>query len=80
MRKERSDGIANVMSVRNSEPASVRTSCQLKKALIMPFRGEMSERICNARTVTEGKENRTLPEKGVRTSYVALEVLQRPLF
>ena len=24
MRKERSDGIANVMSVRNSEPASVR--------------------------------------------------------
>ena len=42
MRKERSDGIANVMSVRTSEPASVRL--------------------------------------GVRVSYGALEVLQRPLF
>lgn len=26
----------------------------------------MSERICNARTMTERKENRTLREKGVR--------------
>ena len=36
----------------------------------MLFRGEMSERISAARTVTERKANRTLREKGVRTSYI----------
>ena len=38
----------------------------------MLFRDEMSERICNARTVTERKENRTLREKGVRPSPILL--------
>ena len=49
-----------------------RTSCPLRKALVMLFRDEMSERICNARTVTERKENRTLREKGVRPSPILL--------
>lgn len=43
-----------------------RTSCPLKKALIMLFRDEMRERISQARTVTERKVNRTLRETGVR--------------
>ena len=41
----------------------VTTSCPLRKAMITLFRGEMSERISFARTVTERKENRTLREK-----------------
>ena len=44
------------------------TSCPLRKALIMLFRGEMSKRINHAFAVTERKENRTLREKGVRTN------------
>ena len=43
-----------------------RTSCPLRKALVMLFRGEMSKRISHAFAVPEGKENRTLHEKGVR--------------
>ena len=51
---------------RNSEPASVRTSCPLNKALIMPCRDEMSKCITRAFAVTERKANRTLREKGLR--------------
>ena len=47
-----------------------RTSCPLRKALAMLFRGERSKRISYAFAVTERKENRTLREKGVRTSYI----------
>ncbi len=42
------------------------TSCPLKKALIMLFRGEMSERICSARTMTENNVHLTLFENGLR--------------
>ena len=35
----------------------------VKKSVDNAFRGEMSERICHARTMTERKETRTLREK-----------------
>ena len=58
-----------------------RTSCPLRKALIMLFRGEMSKRISHAFAVTERKETRTLREKGVRPYHavraVALTVHQQ---
>jgi len=40
-----------------------RTSYPLRKALTMLFRGEMSEGICLARTVTESNDFITLLEK-----------------
>ena len=40
------------------------TSCPLSKALIMLCRGEMSERISKARTVTENNVHLTLFENG----------------
>ena len=45
----------------------------------MLFRGEMSERIRRARTVTERKENCALREKGVR-GYGVTQVLGCRLF
>ena len=41
---------------------AVRTSYPLRKALIMLFRGERSERISLARTMTEDKAHLTLSE------------------
>ena len=41
-------------------------SCPLRKALIMLFRGELSERIGLARTVTENNDYLTLFENGLR--------------
>ena len=38
----------------------------------MFFRGEVSERICRARAVTEDNENRTLSENGRKTDAVKL--------
>ena len=58
-------------------PRNGRTSCPLRKALIMLFRGEMRERICNARTVTERKANRTLREKGVRPFSILLRCTRK---
>ena len=50
----------------------------------MLFRGEVSERISLARTVTEGNGNRTFPENGLRdrranlsTEYALLAQLDR---
>ena len=63
------DGIANALRERQARSFVLRngrTSCPLRKALIMPFRGEMSKRISRAFAVTERKENHTLREKGVR--------------
>ena len=49
---------------RNSVPCrGSGTSCPLSQALIMLGRGEMSERICRARTVTENSDHITLFEK-----------------
>ena len=45
----------------------------------MLFRDEMSERICNARTVTERKENRTLREKGVFKIRFRLRVVHQQI-
>ena len=43
----------------------------------MLFRDEMRERICNARTVTERKVNRTLREKGVRLFPILLRCTRK---
>ena len=52
-----------------------RTSCPLSKALITLCRGEISERICRARTVTKDSVCITLSEKeplgGVEQSHLA---------
>ena len=39
----------------------------------MLFRGEMSERICNARAVTEDNVYRTLSENGLRNQNLQLK-------
>ena len=49
-------------------PVITRTSCPLIKALITLCRGEISERICLARTVTERKVHLALREKKRRSN------------